>query len=316
MELRSQRNPKPTAKELLASEWMNPLVNRFYKNIIIRWKQLKNVSYEEKAEFTKVPLISVLLTINKQWYLLSVHISLVAQIVKHLSAMQETWVWSLGPEDPLEKEMVAHSSILVWRIPWTEEGNSPWSCKELDTTEQLIHNIWIECKTEEKVCLKHGSSTPNTIILYSHNLYKIFENTILGPIFFQQYTHFSDTNIIIYNNISTTSYLCSDFLIQILCFHLPDEHLRITWKKVKVKSLSHVWLFVTPWTVAYQAPRFMGFSRQEYWSRLPFPSPGDLPNPGIKPGSPALQTDALPSEPCFIMPVSFFPCRLRSVCEQ
>ena len=49
--------------------------------------------------------------------------------------------------------------------------------------------------------------------------------------------------------------------------------------------------------VAYQAPWSMGFSRQEYWSGLPFPSSGDLPNPGIKPGSPALQTDALPSEP-------------------
>ena len=49
--------------------------------------------------------------------------------------------------------------------------------------------------------------------------------------------------------------------------------------------------------VAYQAPLSMGFSRQEYWSGLPFPSPGDLPNPGIEPGSPALQTDALPSEP-------------------
>ena len=53
----------------------------------------------------------------------------------------------------------------------------------------------------------------------------------------------------------------------------------------------------TAWTVAYQAPPSMGFSRQEYWSGLPFPSPGDLPNPGIEPGSPALQTDALPSEP-------------------
>ena len=56
-----------------------------------------------------------------------------------------------------------------------------------------------------------------------------------------------------------------------------------------------------PWTVAYQAPPSMGFSRQEYWSGLPFPSPGpspgDLPDPGIEPGSPALQTDALPSEP-------------------
>ena len=64
----------------------------------------------------------------------------------------------------------------------------------------------------------------------------------------------------------------------------------------KVKSLSHVQPFATPWTVAYQALPSMGFSRQEYWSGLPFPSPGDLSNPGIKPGSPALQTDALPSE--------------------
>ena len=59
-------------------------------------------------------------------------------------------------------------------------------------------------------------------------------------------------------------------------------------KLKKVKSLSLVRLFVTPWTVAYHAPQSMGFSRQEYWSGLPFPSPGDLPNPGIKPGSPAL----------------------------
>ena len=52
-----------------------------------------------------------------------------------------------------------------------------------------------------------------------------------------------------------------------------------------------------PVTVARQAPLSMGFSRQEYWSGLPFPSPGDLPNPGIEPGSPVLQADALPSEP-------------------
>ena len=65
---------------------------------------------------------------------------------------------------------------------------------------------------------------------------------------------------------------------------------------VKVKSLSRVRLFVTPWSVAYQAPPSMGFSKQEYWSGLPFPSP-DLPNPGIKPRSPALQADALPPEP-------------------
>ena len=65
----------------------------------------------------------------------------------------------------------------------------------------------------------------------------------------------------------------------------------------RVKSLSRVRLFATPWTVAYQAPPSMGFSRQEYWSGLPFPSPGDLPDPGIEPGSPALEADTLTSEP-------------------
>ena len=53
---------------------------------------------------------------------------------------------------------------------------------------------------------------------------------------------------------------------------------------------------VAPWTVAHQAPLSMGFSRQEYWSGLPFPSPGDLPNPGIEPESPAVQADSLPTE--------------------
>ena len=67
--------------------------------------------------------------------------------------------------------------------------------------------------------------------------------------------------------------------------------------KMKVKLLSRVQLFATPWTVAYQASPSMGFSRQEYQSGLPFPFPGHLPKPGIKPGSPALQTDSSPSEP-------------------
>ena len=61
--------------------------------------------------------------------------------------------------------------------------------------------------------------------------------------------------------------------------------------------LTCVWLFVTPWTVAHQAPQSLGFSRQEYWSGLPFPSPGELPDPGIEPRSPALRADALTSEP-------------------
>ena len=67
--------------------------------------------------------------------------------------------------------------------------------------------------------------------------------------------------------------------------------------KEKVKSLNHVQLFVTPWTVAHQAPPSMEFCRQDYWSGLPFPSPGDLPDPMIEPGCPTLRADALPSKP-------------------
>ena len=62
-------------------------------------------------------------------------------------------------------------------------------------------------------------------------------------------------------------------------------------RKIEVKLLSRVWLFATPWTVAHQAPPSMEFSRQEYWSGLPFPSPGDFPDPRIEPRSPALQTE-------------------------
>ena len=77
--------------------------------------------------------------------------------------------------------------------------------------------------------------------------------------------------------------------------HMPPLTCCISFLKVKVKSLSRVRLFATPWTTAYQAPLSMGLCRQEYWSGLPFPSPGNLPDPGIKPGSPTLQAEALPS---------------------
>ena len=67
------------------------------------------------------------------------------------------------------------------------------------------------------------------------------------------------------------------------------------WKKVK--SLSHVWLFATPWTEAYQAPQSTEIFQARVLEWIAFSSPGDLPDPGIEPKSPALQADALPSEP-------------------
>ena len=69
---------------------------------------------------------------------------------------------------------------------------------------------------------------------------------------------------------------------KIFCAHRLGTNIVKMSVTQKVKSLSHVQLFVTPWTVACQAPPSMGISRQEYWSGLPFPSPGDLPNPGAE----------------------------------
>ena len=83
----------------------------------------------------------------------------------------------------------------------------------------------------------------------------------------------------------------TDIFIHFSC--LP--YLDCKWSEVK--SLSRIRLFATSWTVAYQAPPSMGFYRQQCWSGLPFPSPGDLPDPGIEPRSSTLRADALPSEP-------------------
>ena len=93
----------------------------------------------------------------------------------------------------------------------------------------------------------------------------------------------------------TFSVVFSIFTVRSLA-PLTLDHLNcLKWSEVKL--LSRVQLFATPWTVAHQAPLSMGFSRQEYWSGLPFPSPGDLPDPGIEPRSPALQAGTLTSEP-------------------
>ena len=93
----------------------------------------------------------------------------------------------------------------------------------------------------------------------------------------------------------TTRETSASRLFWTFCF---PNHIVWKWQWCwKLKSLSYVQLFVTTWTVACQAPLSRrDFSRQEYWCRLPYPPPGDLPNPGIKPTPPALQADSLPSE--------------------
>ena len=81
-----------------------------------------------------------------------------------------------------------------------------------------------------------------------------------------------------------------------------------------LSQLSHVRPFATPWTVAQQAPLFMGFSRQEYWSGLPFLSPGDLPYPGIEVRSPTLQADALTSKPPGSLTITCLPVHFSILC--
>ena len=84
---------------------------------------------------------------------------------------------------------------------------------------------------------------------------------------------------------------CSNFPTIVLISHPSKE------SRKKVKSLSRVGLLVTPWTAAHQAPPSMEFSRQEYWSGLPFTSPRSLPDTRIEPGSPSLRVKALSTEP-------------------
>ena len=143
--------------------------------------------------------------------------SLVAQLIKNPPAVWEIWVWSLGWEDPLEEGKPNHSSILAWKIPWTEES---WGCR--------VRHDWA---TLHSLTLQ-GSRMENIPLMTSHSLS-----------------------------------LQGSWMENILLISL----------KVKVKLLSRVQLFVTPWTAAYQTPASTGFSMQEYWSGLPFPSPWDPP---------------------------------------
>ena len=152
--------------------------------------------------------------------------SLVAQMVKTPPAVQETWVQSLGWEDPLEKGMAPHSSILAWRIPWTEE---PGGLQSMGS--QRVRHNWV-------------TTTSSSIHKLLHqNFPKIRWKLLLMP-------HYSSCMAWIPNQV--------------------------------LNSLSNQVL-----SLSNNSPLSMEFFRQEYWHGLPFPSPGDLPNPEIKPRSPA-----------------------------
>ena len=179
------------------------------------------------------------------------------------SPQQEMWVWSLDQEGHLEENMATHSSILTWVMPWTEE---PGRLQSIGS--QRVRHNWSDLAWKHSVILAATAKSLQS------------RPTLCDPI----------------DGSPPGSPVPG--ILQARTLEWVAISFSNAWNwKVKVKSLSCVQLLATPWTAAYQAPLPMGFSRQEYWSGLPFPSPGDLPSPGIELWSPTSQADILPSEP-------------------
>ena len=148
-------------------------------------------------------------------------------LVAFVHETKETQVWLLGQEDPLEEGRANYSSILAWRISWTEELGGLQSAAAAAKSLQSYLTLWDPIDGSPL-----GSSVPG--ILQARTL---------------EWVAISSSN---------------------------------AWKwKVKVKSLSRARLLAMPWTAAYQAPLSMGFSRQEYWSEVPLPSPKRLALPNL-----------------------------------
>ena len=182
--------------------------------------------------------------------------------------MQETWVQSLSWEDPLEKEMAIHSSTIAWKIPWTEEPGRLQSMGLQSRTRLICFipspHMWINHSAHLllinfKICIK-GSKRIKSGIVVSRQKEQELIYTCLCYSLKSKDTCFSST-------LAPLS-----LQIPLLPF-------------IPVSFFSCVQLFAIPWTVAHQAPLSMGSPKQEHWSALPCPSPGDLPNPGIKPAS-------------------------------
>ena len=161
---------------------------------------------------------------------------MVAQMVKNLPAVQETQIRSLGQENPLQKEKATHSSILAWEIPWTEKPGRVQSMG----SQRVGHDWTTNIHTSHAAAAKSLQSCP----------------TLRDPI------DGSPPG-------SPVPGILQARTLEWVAISFPNA---CKWK-VKVKSLSRLRLLATPWTAAHQAPPSMGFSRQEYWSGAPLPSP-------------------------------------------
>ena len=210
-----------------------------------------------------------------------------AKTVKHLPTVRDTWAWSLGWEDPLEKEMATHSSTLAWKIPWMEETGGLQSMGSQSWT-WLNDFTWNSGKgTQKGIC----AWEPHRVLLDFSDPQKLQADTAthLNQSLPQLQKFQSEAGGWGQTPPSREWRSSQSSLIQF-------RHCCCWVTKAKVKVLNRFWLFATPWTVAYQAPPSMGFSGQECWSGVPLPSPGDCPDPGIDPRSklcPTLPSQAL-----------------------
>ena len=201
-------------------------------------------------------------------------------MVKSLHTMWETQVQSLGWEDHLEKGTATHSSIVAWRIPWTTVHGVSESWTRLGdfyfTSVSVTSN-----NTEVSILVDVTSQTCVRVFmgLLCHEVY-IYLNLL------------SMKNCL--HKIYSYLYFYQQYTAVPVCLHLCQSD---GCRKVKVLIAQLCPTLCNP--IDYRLPGssvYGRFSRQEYWSGLPFPSPGDLPSPGIEPRSPALQADSLPSE--------------------
>ena len=193
---------------------------------------------------------------------------------------QERWVWSLGQENFLEKSTATHSSVLAWRIPWIEEPS-----RLQYTGSQRVRHDWsslvcmhviysIRCLIKECriVCLHHTNTHTYT---YTHTKLWMGHWFLCVP-----YAAAAAAK-----SLQSSPTLCDPIdgsprgspvpgILQARTLEWVAISFSNAWKwEVKVKSLSRVRLLATPWTAAHQVPPSMGFSRQEYWSGVPLPSP-------------------------------------------
>ena len=197
-------------------------------------------------------------------------------MINNLPTIQETWVLSLGQEDCLEKGMATHSGILAWRLPSTEDPGGLQSMRSWRVRHDWATNTFSLFFTSSQ----NGFLSPNLYFAWGMIQGWEWQVTKLEINFPGRLV-----SLCYAKSLQLCLTLCDPIdgspsgspipgILQARTLEWVAISFSNAWKwKVKVKPLSRVWLFATPWTAAYQAPLSMGFSRQEYWSGVPLPSP-------------------------------------------